>query len=173
MVVGRLRDRIDKALSHPLPLGEVPSAHTGWRGCIVRWGRDGFVHYDKKEEKSPKIPLYFCKMFHYNEVKLGYWNHHSIEGAFFHWVALSVSFADSSPRGGARGALPVADTATRASGRGRWARQPLRRQREHRAPQQESAFGAEVDWGADSRGRLSLRVLSFSIMHLRPLRHRL
>ena len=38
--------------------------------------------------------------------------------------------------GGAREAPPMADTATRASGSGLWATQPLRRQDAHRAPQQ-------------------------------------
>ena len=39
---------------------------------------------------------------------------------------------------GARGALPVADEATRASGSGRCTTQPLRRQGVHRAPQQDT-----------------------------------
>jgi len=43
---------------------------------------------------------------------------------------------------GARGALPVADEATRASGSGRCATQPLRRQGAHRAPQQDTGTKA-------------------------------
>ena len=39
---------------------------------------------------------------------------------------------------GVRGALPVADEATRASGRGRCATQPRPRQGAHRAPQQDT-----------------------------------
>ena len=58
----------------------------------------------------------------------------------------SVAFIFSSVDGlepqvrvrGARGALPVADEATRASGSGRCATQPRHRQGAHRAPQQDT-----------------------------------
>ena len=83
----------------------------------------------------------------------------------------SVAFIFSSVDGlesqvrvrGARGALPVADEATRASGNGRCATQPRHRQGAHRAPQQDTGTRKTPHLGLTGR-EVSLLEYRFMIV---------